>query len=122
MNNQIQDQLSLLLKVAQIAKASTKGPPDPEGSDDDQGLDDYLGQLVDPDDPDPDSNSANAIHDSLIVGLHLAKAKVGILQGNDVKTHQALNKAMAFHTRLHGQVAAAHASELNPMRIRQEQD
>jgi HSP90 family molecular chaperone len=52
----------------------------------------------------------------------LAKAKLGILQKDHVKVHQALNKAMAFHTRLHGHInAAARASEMNPNAIRQEQ-
>jgi hypothetical protein len=96
MNNQ-----ELLEKVSAIAKASALGPPDPDGADDDCSLNDYLQSLVDPDDPDPDSGSGHALHDSLMTGLSLAKAKIGILSGDHVKVHQALNKAMAFHSRLH---------------------
>jgi hypothetical protein len=116
MNNQE----DLLLKVSQLAKASAQWP-DPEDADDDQSLDDYLTGLVDPDDPDPDSSSTSALRDSAMVGLHLAKAKLAVLQKDHVKVHQALNKAMSFHQRLHSQINAQ-ASEIDPMRIREEQD
>lgn len=117
MNDQFQDQLSLLQKVTAIAKASEGWTPDPDGADDDQGLDDYLGQLTEPDPPDPDAGSVHALRDSAMVGLHLAKAKIGILQSKDEAVHKNLNKAMAFHARLHGALhaAAARASEMNPI-------
>jgi hypothetical protein len=121
MSNQFRDQLSLLQKVNQLAKASAQWP-DPEGSDDDQSLDDYLTSLVDPDDPDPDSSSTSALRDSALVGLHLAKAKLSVLQKDHVKVHQALNKAMAFHARLHGQInRAAAASEFDPNDLRRKE-
>jgi hypothetical protein len=120
MSDQIQDQLSLLQKVAALAKTSAQWP-DPPGSDDDQSLDDFLTSLLDPDDPDPDSSSTSALRDSAMVGLHLAKAKLGVLQKDHVKVHQALNKAMAFHARLHGHINQA-VGEMNPMRIREEQE
>jgi hypothetical protein len=79
--------------------------------------------LVDPGDPGDDANSATALHDSQMVGLHLAKSKLAILQKDQVKVHQNLNKAMAFHARLHGHInAAARQSEMNPNAIREEQD
>jgi hypothetical protein len=120
MSDQIQDQLSLLQKVAALAKTSAQWP-DPPGSDDDQSLDDYLSHLVDPDDAASDSSSTSALRDSAMVGLHLAKAKLGVLQKDHVKVHQALNKAMAFHARLHGHINQA-VGEMNPMRIREEQE
>jgi hypothetical protein len=122
MSDQIQE-LALLLKVAQVAKATTYGPSDPDGSEDDCGLDSYLEGLVEPPDPDPNSTPANMLHDSLVAGMHLAKARVGILKSDYVQTHKELSKAMHFHTRLHSQInAAARGSEFNPMRIREEQE
>jgi hypothetical protein len=119
MNDQIQDQL--LQKVHQLAKASAQWP-EPENVDDDQSMDDYLTGLVDPDDPNPDSSSDSALRDSAMVGLHLAKAKLAVLQKDHVKVHQALNKAMAFHTRLHGQInASARQSEFDPNDLRRKE-
>ena len=60
-----------------------------------------------------------------MIGLHLAKAKVGILQSDHVKVHQDLNKAMQFHSRLHGHInAAARQSEFDPndLRRKEQQD
>jgi hypothetical protein len=110
----------LLEKVAALAKASAQWP-DPPGCDDDQGLDDYLTGLVDPDDPEPDASSTGALRDSAMVGLHLAKAKLAVLQKDHVKVHQALNKAMSFHKRLHSQINGA-VGEIDPMRIREKQE
>jgi hypothetical protein len=114
------DQEDLLEKVSQLAKASTQWP-DPEGSDDDQSLDDYLTGLVDPDDPDPGSSSTQALRDSAMVGLHLAKAKLAVLQKDHVKVHQAINKAMSYHKRLHSQINGA-VGEIDPMRIREQEN
>jgi hypothetical protein len=111
----------LLQKVSQLAKASAQWS-DPKDVDDDQSLDDYLTSLIDPDDPDPDSSSTSStLRDSAMVGLHLAKAKLGVLQKDGAKAHQALNKAMAFHKRLHSQINSA-VGEIDPQRIRDEQD
>jgi hypothetical protein len=116
------NQEDLLRKVSQLAKASESWSPDPDGVDDDQGLDDYLGQLTEPDPPDPDAGSVHALRDSAMIGMHLARAKIGSLQGNDEAVHKHLNKAIAYHSRLHGQIhaAAAQASEIDPMRIREQ--
>jgi hypothetical protein len=116
MNNQE----DLLAKVNQLAKASAQWP-DPKDVDDDQSLDDYLTSLVDPDDPDPDSSSTSTLRDSAMVGLHLAKAKLGILQKDGAKAHQAINKAISFHKRLHSQINGA-VGEIDPMRIRERQE
>ena len=118
MSNQFQDQLSLLQKVSQLAKASAQWP-EPENVDDDQSMDDFLTGLVDPDNPDPDSSSASALRDSAMVGLHLAKAKLAVLQKDHVKVHQALNKAMSYHKRLHSQINAARQTEFDPNDLRQ---
>ncbi len=111
---------ALLEKVSQLAKASTQWP-DPENVDDDQPLDDYLTGLVDPDAPDSDSSSTHALRDSAMVGLHLAKAKLGILQKDHAKTHMAINKAMSFHKRLHSQINGA-AGEMDAMAVRDKQE
>ena len=121
MSNQFRDQLGLLQKVNQLAKASAQWP-EPENVDDDQSMDDYLTGLVDPDDPDPDSSSTSALRDSAMVGLHLAKAKLAVLQKDQVKVHQALNKAMSYHKRLHSQInGAARQSEFDPNDLRRKE-
>jgi hypothetical protein len=123
MSNQFQDQLNLLQKVAAIAKASTQWGPDPDDYDDDVGLDDYLGGLVDPDAPAADSTATHALRDSTMIGLHLAKARVGLLKDDSMQVHRELNKAMSLHSRLHAHInATAGRSEMNPMRIREEQE
>jgi hypothetical protein len=121
MSDQIQE-LALLLKVAQVAKATTYGPSDPDGSEDDCGLNSYLEGLVEPPDPDANSTPANMLHDSLVAGMPLAKARLGILKSDYVQTHKELSKAMHFHTRLHGQInAAARGSEFDPNDLRRKE-
>jgi hypothetical protein len=122
MSNQFQDQLGLLLKVNQLARASEQWTPDPDGADDDQGLDEYLGQIVDPDPPAPDAGPVHALRDSAQIGLCLANARLGILKSDHEAVHKNLNRAMAYHKRIHSALNAAASSELNPMRIRQEQE
>ena len=86
-------------------------------------LDDYVGLLGAPEEV-GNYDSADALRDSHLLGAHLAKCKIAEMQCDHDKLGKHLNQALVHHANLHCAIhaaAAARASELNPMRIRQEQ-
>jgi len=109
-----------LVKVAGLAKAAAASSSDP----DERTLTSYIGQLGAPDAPAGDYGNCDALHDSHALGANLALCKIGLMKGDHAKIAKHLDQALAHHSQLHGALhaAAAHASELNPMYVRDKQE